>query len=79
MPSHSFDRIWETIQVIGHQSVSRRCREELAPGMLSFPFDRYVIFYRQVPGTIEIVCVLHGARDIGRIFEGNTKDPDAGG
>jgi len=31
-------------------------------------FRKYVVFYRPVPGAIEIVRVLHGARDIHRIL-----------
>lgn len=40
-----------------------------ARGILSFPFRRYVIFYRANTDSIEIVRVLHGARDIHSIFE----------
>jgi toxin ParE1/3/4 len=32
-------------------------------------FENYLIFYRPVEGGIEIVRVLHGARDIAAIFE----------
>lgn len=58
------DKLNETIQVLG------RHREELASGIQSFPFGRYIIFYRAVTSAIEIVRVLHGARDIENIFEG---------
>jgi toxin ParE1/3/4 len=30
----------------------------------SFPVGRYVIFYLAIPGGVQIVRVLHGARDI---------------
>jgi toxin ParE1/3/4 len=56
--------------VLANQSGSGRRREELAPGILSFPFGRYTIFYRASQDAIEIVRVLHGARDIQSIFEG---------
>jgi toxin ParE1/3/4 len=42
-----------------------RSREEVAPGLRSFPFGRYVIFYEVMPDGIAIVRVLHGARDLG--------------
>jgi toxin ParE1/3/4 len=32
-------------------------------------FENYLIFYRPVEGGIEIVRVLHGARDLAAIFE----------
>jgi len=47
-----------------------RAREELAGGMRSFPFGRYVIFYAPVDGGIDVVRVLHSARDIDEQFEG---------
>jgi toxin ParE1/3/4 len=56
--------------VLANQSGSGRHREELAPGILSFPFGRYMIFYRASQDAIEIVRVLHVARDIQSIFEG---------
>jgi toxin ParE1/3/4 len=41
-----------------------RSRSELAPDLRSFPVGQYVIFYLPLPKGIEIVRVLHGARDI---------------
>jgi toxin ParE1/3/4 len=64
------DKLDETIRVLANQPGSGRRREELAPGILSFPFGRYMIFYRTSQDAIEIVRVLHGARDIQTIFEG---------
>jgi toxin ParE1/3/4 len=63
------DKLYETIHVLANQSGSGRHREELSPGILSFPFARYIIFYRASREAIEIVRVLHGARDIQTIFE----------
>ncbi len=70
------DRLYETLQVLGRQPGSGRRREELAPGMQSFPYGRYVIFYRALMDAIEIVRILHGARDIESIFEGHATDFD---
>ena len=64
------DKLYQAIQALGRQPGSGRHREELAPGIQSFPFGRYIIFYRAVTSGIEIVRVLHGARDIENIFEG---------
>ena len=41
-----------------------RARNELSPSLRSFPVGNYVIFYREVSKGIEIIRVLHGARDI---------------
>lgn len=45
-----------------------RARDELATDLRSFPVGRYVLFYRPIPDGIEIVRVLHGARDVDAIF-----------
>jgi toxin ParE1/3/4 len=34
----------------------------------SFAVGRYVIFYLAIPGGVQIVRVLHGARDIEAAF-----------
>ncbi|MDZ8109051.1 MAG: type II toxin-antitoxin system RelE/ParE family toxin [Nostoc sp. DedQUE12a] len=50
-----------------------RNRPELGEGIKSFPSGNYVIFYRTVEGGIEIMRVLHGARDIEKIFAQDTE------
>ena len=44
-------------------------RDELRPGLRCFIVSPYVVFYRPVEDTIEVLRVLHGARDIASIFE----------
>ena len=46
-----------------------RRREELAPGLRSFAVGSYVVFYRAMRGGVEIIRVLHGARDIASELE----------
>jgi toxin ParE1/3/4 len=46
-----------------------RKREELSPGLRSFPSGRYIVFYHLTEGGIEIVRVFHGARDFPPLFE----------
>jgi toxin ParE1/3/4 len=46
-----------------------RTRENLASNLRSFPVKKYVIFYRPVNDTVEIVRILHSARDIETIFQ----------
>jgi toxin ParE1/3/4 len=46
-----------------------RLREEIAARLRSFPVGSYVIFYRPIAGGVEIVRVLHGARDLPPLFE----------
>ncbi|NMG08316.1 type II toxin-antitoxin system RelE/ParE family toxin [Brasilonema sp. UFV-L1] len=42
---------------------------ELLEGLRSFPVNNYVIFYRPIDNGIEVIRVLHGARDIESLFE----------
>ncbi|MEK6406474.1 MAG: type II toxin-antitoxin system RelE/ParE family toxin [Acidobacteriota bacterium] len=41
-----------------------RARNELGASLRSFPVGNYVIFYREISKGIEIIRVVHGARDI---------------
>jgi len=43
-------------------------RDDLAPSVRGFPVGNYVLFYRPITGGIEVVRVIHGARDIPRQF-----------
>ncbi len=45
-----------------------RRREELALRIRCFPVSSYVIYYRTVPGGVEVIRVLHGSRDIEALF-----------
>lgn len=45
-----------------------QARESLGSGVQSFPAGRYVIFYRSIPDGIQVLRVLHGARDVENIF-----------
>jgi len=46
-----------------------RLREELSPGLRSLPVGRYIVFYRQNEDGVEIIRVLHGARNFPPLFE----------
>jgi toxin ParE1/3/4 len=39
-------------------------RPDIAPGLRYLPVRRYLILYREVTGGIELVRVVHGARDV---------------
>lgn len=45
-----------------------RARDELLHGLRSFPFGRYVILYEPIDGGIDVVRVLHSARDVDAQF-----------
>jgi toxin ParE1/3/4 len=46
-----------------------RPRDDLTPALRSFVVRPYVIFFRAVDDTIEILRVLHGSRDIDSIIK----------
>ena len=61
------DDVDARFHILAEQPLLGRSREELAPGMRSFPLGRYVIFYEVLRDGIEIVRVLHGSRDLGAL------------
>jgi toxin ParE1/3/4 len=62
------DVIDQKLHTLAERPNMGRPRPELAEGLRSFPIGRYVIFYRPIPDGVEIVRVLHGARDLETIF-----------
>lgn len=45
-----------------------RSRNELLDNLRSFPFERYLIFYFPIDDGVDIVRVLHNARDIDTVL-----------
>jgi toxin ParE1/3/4 len=62
------DKLDEKLGIMATQPLMGREREALAPSLRSFPFGRYVIFYVPIDDGIDLVRVLHGARDVNAIF-----------
>lgn len=60
--------IQDKCQTIALSPEIGRVREELGLEIRSFPIKNYVIFYRIKNSTIQIIRVLHSARDIESIF-----------
>jgi toxin ParE1/3/4 len=63
------DRLDETFTLWSRQPLMGRARDSLAPGLRSFAFGRYVVFYLPLPDGIDVVRVLHGARDLEAVFD----------
>lgn len=70
------DRLDGKLRLLSSQPLMGRAREDLSPGIRSMPFGRYVIFYEPLPDGIDVIRVLHSARDIDAVFD---PDPDASG
>jgi toxin ParE1/3/4 len=45
-----------------------RTRDEFELGLRSFPIENYIAFYRLRDTTVEIVRIIHSARDLSAIF-----------
>jgi toxin ParE1/3/4 len=62
------DEIEETSRKLVQFTSKGRNRDELYPGLKSFPVGKYIIFYLPISGGLEIVRILHGMRDIDIFF-----------
>ena len=63
------DRLDEKLELWATQPMMGRAREELAPGLRSLAFGRYVVFFESLPDGIDVVRVLHGSRDLDSSFQ----------
>jgi toxin ParE1/3/4 len=62
------DEIDEKSQTLAQSPFIGKARDELRPKIRSFPIGSYVLFYQPIEEGIEIIRVLHGARDIEALF-----------
>ena len=58
------DHFDATLKIIAFAPNIGRKVEELAPNLRSFPIGSYLIFYRPIEDGIQLIRVVHGARDI---------------
>ena len=62
------DEIDEKSRTLAQQPFIGKARDELGAKIRSFPIGNYVLFYQPIEDGIEIIRVLHGARDIEALF-----------
>ena len=62
------DRLDEQLRLLSTQPLMGRARDELAPGVRSLPFGRYVIFCTPLDNGVDVIPVLHVSRDIDAVF-----------
>ena len=68
--AYSFvDELRDTALKAAERPESFPARPELAPGLRVARHGRYLIFFMHEPDKIEVVRVLHGARDLVQAFE----------
>lgn len=62
------DRLLDTIeqrcQALAENPLMGRLRPDIAPELRYFIVGRYLILYRTIENGIQIIRVIHGARDI---------------
>lgn len=58
------DRITDGLNLLARDPEFGRKRHDLLAQLRSFPIGRYVIFYSINPNGIEVLRVLHSARDV---------------
>ena len=63
------DTINEKCQMLARMPELGRKRSDLAQNLRSFPVGDYIIFYRPIENGIQVIRVLHGARDIPELFD----------
>lgn len=68
------DRLDREFHLLALQPRLGRRRDELVTGLHSFPIERYIIFYTPIQGGIEVVRVLHSARDVATQFRRRGRD-----
>lgn len=62
-------RIDKTFKLLARRPWIGRARPELYPDLRSFVVANYVVLYLPLTNGIDVIRVLHGARDIETIFE----------
>lgn len=63
------DSLQERCRTLAERPGMGRSREELAPNLHSSHVGKYVIFYRPHDEGVEVLRVLHGARNLPKLFE----------
>lgn len=58
------ERIEGTFDMLAEMPQGGRARDDLLPGLRSFPVGSYLIFYTPLPDGIEVIRVMHGRQDI---------------
>lgn len=63
------DALQGRLTELAHQPRLGRKRDDLAEGLLGFPFESHIIFYRPAEFGITVVRILHKRRDAPMQFE----------
>jgi toxin ParE1/3/4 len=62
------DDLHDATQLLATQPLIGKARREFGAGIRSFPVRDYVLVYRPILDGVELVRVVHGARDLERVL-----------
>jgi toxin ParE1/3/4 len=62
------DKLEETCWFLADNPEAGTLRDDLLPNLRSWPHGSHIIFYRPSSDGVDIVRVVHGTRDCGRLF-----------
>ncbi|MCI0334122.1 MAG: type II toxin-antitoxin system RelE/ParE family toxin [Planctomycetes bacterium] len=63
------ERLEEACWMLAKNPQSGAARDDLIPNLRAWSVGKYVIFFRAADDGIEVVRVVHRARDYGKLFE----------
>jgi len=63
------DAIEEKCRALAAMPGMGRARDEFAPGLRSSLSGRYLVFFRPVDDGIQVIRIVHGSRDLPKLFE----------
>jgi toxin ParE1/3/4 len=62
------DDLYERFRLAATQPGMGEARSELGPDLRIFSVGNYVVVFRPMRGGIEVVRIVHGARDLASLF-----------
>lgn len=63
-----YDEVGRLLARIAEYPEMGEAVDRLSPGLRRFTLGNYLLFYRRVDDVIELIRVLHGARDIDQLI-----------
>ncbi len=58
------ERFQRTLEMLLKNPLVGQSRDDLAPGLRLYPVQNYLLLYRVAPDGIDLLRVLHGARNV---------------
>jgi toxin ParE1/3/4 len=65
---NQIESLYAKFSLLATSPLLGEARDDLKQGLRAFSADRYVVFYYALDRGIEIVAVVHGARDLEGLF-----------